>query len=93
LSKKKRTRVELSLDEDSGSDKEDELPSSPLLAAISATNTIENAATPPTNSSDSSTAPPRAQKRKKRSPKKSHLRYEIMQPFFEVISSGIERIG
>ena len=60
LSKKKRTRVELSSDEDNAYSEEDELPSSPLAAATLATNTTENATTSSTDSSDSSTAPPRS---------------------------------
>jgi hypothetical protein len=49
LSKKKRTRVELSLDKDN---EEDKLLSFLLLAATLATNTTENATTPSINSSD-----------------------------------------
>jgi hypothetical protein len=82
----------LSSDEDNAYSKEDKLLSSLLAAATLATNTTENATTPSTDSSNFSIALPRSQKRKRHSSKKSCLCFE-MQPFFKVISSGIERIG
>jgi hypothetical protein len=92
LSKKKRTKIELSSDKDNAYNEEDKLSSSLLTAATLATNITENVTTLSTDSSDFSIALSRSQKQKRHSLKKSCLCFE-MQPFFKVISSDIERIG
>jgi hypothetical protein len=92
LSNKKRAREESSSDGDSDSNEEDELLFSSVPVAVLAADIAENSTPSSANSSNSSSAPTRSKKRKKRSPKRSHLRNE-MQPFFEALSGGIEKIG